>query len=104
MKIAVEFDLQNRATIVHWPWGSHAFPFGDVGTRDMAEALELFAIESSRRFNAKMPQSIDHENLKALRHFVEHSGVQPRRFNENGTLSVPSLDDLLGDDFFGETQ
>lgn len=96
MKIAIEFDLTARATIVHWPWGSHSFPFGDVGTHDMAEALQNFAIESSRR---TIPKVCTGGDLLALRNAVESSPKQPIRYTENGKKALPSLDELFGPAF-----
>lgn len=104
MKLTIEFDLQNDATIVHWPWGKQAFPFGSVGTADLAEALKNFAIFSTKRgINPSKTPYVSADDLRAIREAMEHGGFRPK-YDEKGKAIVPSLDELFGEDeFFGES-
>ena len=108
MKIAIEFNLRDATIVAHWPWGPHAFPSTSEGHANLAEALQLFAIECTRRL-PRDPQVIPAEQLRAIRAIVESGPRVATRYvpGSSGKKEVPPLDELFSPDddlsmYFGE--
>lgn len=99
MRVQIEFDLQNDACIVHWPWGSASFLYNTESGPKILEALKNFAIESSRCQRPEASgRSFTLSDLNAIRKAVEGTPRQVKVTKLVEGRNVQSLDDLLGDD------
>lgn len=98
--VQISYDLQNAKIIVEWPWGSHAFPHSSEGITDLAEALQNYAIQRSRR--VQRDHSVSPEDLLAIRRMIEGSQAIAKRYvpGSSGKREVPKLSDFLNDDDF----